>query len=141
MSESARVFSLQKCVLVFGSLIMGGFGEGDAITIEPASDDWTATEGVDGSTAFSDSGSSLFNCKVKLLQTSPNNGVFTAVYQAQRASKIAIPFFYKDIGGADLFKSSRAMIQKMPSLVRGSKISTQEWPILAADGFFALGGN
>lgn len=136
-----RSYSLQNMVLFFGGLIPGGFGEGDAFTCEPVSPSWQATEGADGSVAFSDTGSRLYNVKINLLQTSPMNGVMSAIYNVQATTKLALPLAFKDALGADQFKADAAMIQQMPNVARGGKASSQEWMILAAGCTLFLGGN
>jgi hypothetical protein len=141
LPDFPRSYSLANLVLFFGGLIPGGFGEGDAFTIEPVSPSWLATEGVDGSVAFSDTGSRLYMVKINLLQTSPMNSAMSAIYNVQALTKLALPVAFKDTLGADKFKADAGVIQQMPNVARGSKASSQEWPILAAGCDLFLGGN
>lgn len=144
MSEAGKVYSLANSILIVAGVdlaLIGGFSDSDAFEIEPASDHVTVTEGCDGSVAFADTGSTLFNVKIKLLQTSAANAALSGIYLIQKATKIAVPVVYKDTSGADTFGSGAAVIVKPPKFNRGSKITSQEWSLSCADSVWFLGGN
>lgn len=144
MPESAKSFSLLNCLLNVAGVPLdqiGGFSESDMIEVEPASDHVSTIEGCDGSVAFADTNSSLYNVKIRLLQTSSANAALMTIYVVQRSAKLAVPMFFKDTTGADIFSSAACMIVKPPKFNRGNKITSQEWALSCADGVLFLGGN
>ncbi len=146
MSESGKTFNLKGCTIGY-VVPLSGFGEGSAIEIEPVGDSFVTVTGVDGSMAFSYTAEKAFKMMIKLLSTSLANAVLSAAYMADITALdlgkggIVLPFVFKDNNGVDTFFSPKARIIKPPKIVRGSKVETQEWNLVGADGRIFLGGN
>lgn len=138
--EAGKTYALRDQMLLFGALILEGFGEGSGIEITPKGPTWVSTEGVDGSAAWAYTGSKLFQVKIKLLQTAAANQQLQAIFSTQEETGALIPLVWKDTKGLDLFSSPSALIIQPPNVVRGSKIETQEWQIEASNGKLFLGG-
>lgn len=141
LADFPRVFSLSNCVFLYGGLIAGGFGEGDAYTIKQAGDSWAKTVGVDGSVSWAYTGENSFDVEINLLQTSPMNAILSALHLVQTATGVFLPVGFKDGKGADTFKALAGLIVKMPDVARGNKIQTQTWMVSCAGGVLYLGGN
>lgn len=141
MPDFPKAFSLANCVLLYGGLLQGGFGEGDAYTIKQAGDSWVKTTGVDGSISWAYTGENGFDLEVNVLQTSPMNAALSTIHLTQQATGIFLPVGFKDGKGADTFKALAGVIMKMPDMARGNKINTQTWMISCAGGVMYLGGN
>lgn len=144
MAESGKVYAFSNYLLLVAGVPLteiGGFAEGDGFEIEPASDRVDHVEGCDGSVAFSDTGSSLYLMKIKVLSTSAINAALTAIYETQIATKGSFPVAAKDLAGVDAFAAATCMISKQPKVTRGSKVSSHEWALKCADGKLFLGGN
>lgn len=144
MSEGAKIFSLKNTILLVAGVdigSIGGFAESDFLEIDPASDRFTVTEGCDGTAAFADTQSNVYNVKIKLLQTSKANLALSGIYETQASTKLVFPIVYKDLAGVDLFIAAGCVITKPPKITRGNKITMQEWSLVCADGKPFYGGN
>jgi len=134
-------FSLLNCSILFAAPL-DGFGEGDAIAIEPMGDRWVSTVGTSGDRLRVDTGEKGYTIKVSLLQSSASNAILTAAFIADTETPggILLPFMFKDPNANDLFFSPKSYIVALPAIARSNKGSSHIWTIHALEGIAFYGG-
>ena len=148
MSDSTRLAAdhLASMIVAAGGNPISGWGEGDALDIEPMGDSWTTTVGGDGDIVRSFTGQKTFNITLRLLSTSTSNDVLSALHVADtsiaKAGGPGLPFsfFAKDINGTSLFAFTSAWITKLPKYTRANAQKDREWTLCATDGAIFIGG-
>lgn len=138
---AVATFSLQNCSILFGAPL-DGFGEGDAIAIEPMGDRWVSTVGTSGDRLRVDTGEKGYTVKVSLLQSSASNAILSATFIADTETPggILLPFTFKDPNSNDVFFSPKAYIVAMPSIARSNAGKSHVWTIHALEGIAFFGG-
>jgi hypothetical protein len=132
-------------VSLAGTLVGNGTADGDFVTIETESEDFTDKVGADGEVARAKTNDRRATVKLKLLQTSLSNNFLSAL----RLSDINNPngagvgeFEVRDrSSGVLLAHSDKAWIQKPPSLVRGKEVAEYEWTIRLAHAELDFSGS
>src|ERR1700676_2895929 len=82
MSQTKRYDAAQVTLMFMGLLITSGFNEGEFLTIEQSAPDYEAVVGTDGQVSRSRTNNRHAVIKVKLMQTSDGNTLFTALSNA-----------------------------------------------------------
>lgn len=134
MSEITS-YDPSKVTASLGGLdLLSGTGDGDFITVEPASEQWVTKVGADGSVIRTKVLDKRANVKVILLPTSTRNATLQALY----ASGLAGPFSLRDLNGSVLVEATKAWVRKPPTAGRGKEAGMAEWEIECADAEFTF---
>lgn len=141
---STAVYSADEVTVVFASILMQGFAEDEAVTVEMESDDYEDVVGVDGFVAVSKTRDERGTVTIKLLQTSPTNDVLSA----HRMAGLLAPngagvgaLLVKDRQGRSLYTAEHAWIQKAPDAAFARAAGAREWVIRCAKLINFTGGN
>lgn len=131
-------------IIIAGLPITSGFAEDEMITIEREGDAFTDVVGVDGEVSRSKLFDNRATVKLKLMQTSPNNALLTAMYLQDKLGDNGAgvgPFAVKDKGGTTLYTAEHCWISKPPDATFGNKATPREWTIRVASLIEFAGGN
>lgn len=131
-------------IIIAGLPISSGFAEEEMITIERESDAFTDVVGVDGEVSRSKLFDNRATVKLKLMQTSPNNALLTAMYLQDKLGDNGAgvgPFAMKDKGGTTLYTAEHCWISKPPDVTMATKATAREWTIRVASLLEFAGGN
>jgi len=131
-------------IIIAGLPITSGFAEDEMITIEREGDAFTDVVGVDGEVSRSKLFDNRATVKLKLMQTSPNNALLTAMYLQDKLGDNGAgvgPFAVKDKGGTTLYTAEHCWISKPPDATFGTKATPREWTIRVASLIEFAGGN
>lgn len=77
------LYDPKDCSVLVGTLTVDGYGDGDAISLEPPTETVLAKRGVMGEYAIALKGDRLFSLKVNLHQTASCNASLRSLYRAQ----------------------------------------------------------
>lgn len=144
MSDTTAVYSADEITCVFAGILIEGFAEDEAITIEPESDDYEDVVGVDGHVAVSKTRDQRHTVTLKLLQTSPTNDLLSAHRAAGLAAPNGLgvaPILIQDRQGRSLHAGEHAWIKKAPDVAYARSAKEREWVIRVAKLSNFIGGN
>jgi hypothetical protein len=117
--------------------IDSGFADGEFLTIEQEAPDYETVVGTDGEVARSRTNNRHAMIKVKLMQTSSGNSLFTAMSNggllARNGADVG-PMMIRDrISGACTFTATKCWIAKPPDVSFDSKVTIRVWELECAD--------
>lgn len=137
-----KTFDFKQVANIFGGRILGGFADGEVITLEPQSDAFSEFVGADGEITRSKSNNNLWILTVRLSQTSDSNDIMTGFYLADKNSNAGVvPYLMKDNNGRTLVSCEQAYIKRAPSISMGVETGVREWQIALANPDIFVGGN
>lgn len=122
-------------IVVMGIPIDSGFAEDEMCTLEREGDAFFDVAGVDGEVSRSKSKDDRATFTLKLMQTSPNNDLLTALYAIDKAADNGAgvgPFALKDRNGTTLLAGEHSWIMAPPSVTMANKATAREWKIRIA---------
>lgn len=145
MSEDVKNYALSEVTCNFmGVPIESGFGDGDAIRIEPASPSFTSKVGADGSIVRCATGNKLYRVLINLLKTSDGNQVLSAIHnfdiRTSNGSGIG-PLLVRDRLGTSIFQAGKAWIVTSPAQAYGAEVGNNEWELAAQCDVNNVGNN
>lgn len=137
-------FDLSEVSFIFGPVIIDGFAEGDACTIEPDAPFYTKYVGADGKVSRAASNNKCTKVTVRLAQTSFANDQFSALLNtdinAPNGAGV-VPLAINDGGGRSLYAAAAAWISEAPASTFGNEIREREWIIECGVTEMFIGGN
>lgn len=137
-----KTFDFKQVSTIFGGRILQGFADGEVISVEPQSDDFTEFVGADGEVTRSKSNNNLHLVTIRLSQTSDSNDILMGFSIADKKSNAGVvPFLIKDQNGRSLISAEQAYIKRRPNMGMGVETGTREWIIALPDPDFFVGGN
>ena len=128
MGAPLRTYDLGKVNLVIGSFAITGFGDGDAVTIEPVEAAGEVTHGADGEATFSRSNVKTHTVTISLMATSRAYKDLMDLYEVQRleAPIAELPFLMQDEITGDLVRSRYFVFTDVPSITKSKTVSGVE---------------
>lgn len=138
------VFALKACTVNFAGIPIKGFGDGDAIKIEPVEDWFKIEVGADGRVLRSSTGQEgNFKITITLMQGSSCNALLSAVCNLDIVSNGAgiAPFFLEDGSGNSTFASAETCIIRPADLELKSANVNRVWVFGCGDGKLFVGSN
>lgn len=137
MTTKLSVYSADQVKIVICGLVFeSGFADGEFLTIEMASDDYSDKVGPDGDVERARTNDARADIKLKLLQTSQGNTYLVALREADMASPNGGgigSFLVTDLcAGAIIAKAEKVWIKKPPSTGRGKEGVETEWALRAS---------
>lgn len=139
-----RNYSFKSIICMVGGVQAFGFGDGDdAILIDPIEDVASMMQGCDGWATISKNAATGVKITLKLLDTSPFNGILQATLTSMDAlgQIIPIPIFLKDLNGLDLLQVDQAVISKRPSAPYGKNANIRQWEFLGIPNAYTTAGH
>lgn len=141
---AVRTYDPSAVSMFFGEILMQGFAQDAAITVEHDEDDWTLVTGVDGEGTRSKTSQRSATITVALMQSSETNALLSAARTADIAAPGGIggkPLLIKDNSGTSLYSAQSCWIQKAPTAELNREATTREW-VFRTDNLVAFhGGN
>lgn len=128
MSAPLRTYDLGKVNLVIGSFSITGFGDGDAVTIEPIEAVGEVTHGADGHATFSRSNVRTHTVTISLMATSKAYKNLMSLYEVQRleAPIEELAFLMEDEITGDLVRSRYFVFTDVPGITKAKTVSGVE---------------
>lgn len=143
-----KTYASSEVVVVFGAIPiseLGGYDEGEFLTIEENEDKFTLKVGTDGEGVRNRQNNNSALITIKVMQTSAANGLLSALHALDKASGAGIvPFYCYDPSGTALHTAAKAWIKKGPPRSYSNEAQVREWVIethdlKSLDGGFTLG--
>lgn len=137
MSQDLQTHDASETTLsVAGILLESGYDDGEYVSIEPQTEDFTDKIGTDGSVVRSRTNDRRATIKIKLLATSDGNA------KLSQLRKLAIDtpngadvgaFQLRDrLTGVTLAYAAQCWVQKPPTLSRAREVASYEWTLRVA---------
>lgn len=137
-----KTFDPKQVVLSFGGIPIGGYADGEFISIEPTSDDFQMSSGADGDPSRVKLNDETATLTLTLAMTSPSNDVLSGFRSLdKRTGQGVVPLVCKDLSGRSTLFSGNAWIRKLPTTNYGKEISTREWAIDLTNFDMVVAGN
>ena len=143
----AKIYdSKEVTVVVCGIPIdsIGGYADGEFLTIEQAEQDFMSVVGTDGEVSRSKSNNRMATITLSLMQTSTANAALSALNNIDVAAKNGAgvgPLMIKDRQGTALYSASKCWISKPPDVTFDRTATARAWEITCADLVRLDGGN
>lgn len=125
-----KTYDIKNVTCIFGTVILRGYADGSAITVEPEENVFNTVVGSDGETTRSRTNNDNYKATVKLMQTSGAH----ADLQAQTLRNSALtgttfPFKLIDGHTGETIDCAEAYVEKLPTVEYGRDASEREWVI------------
>jgi len=134
MANLLGSYSPNDIAIIVNGVPVSGYGDGDFVSAEYASDAAMLKEGADGSPAISyKRGARGGTITVTLLQTSMSNNYLSSLLFAQKSiggASTTVPILVRNAQGGQTVSMVRAAIQKEPTVTFGPEVSTVEWTFI-----------
>lgn len=145
MPQDVQTYDASENSLSISAIsIDSGFADGEFVSIEPQTEDFTDKIGTDGSVARSKSNDQRATIKVKLLQTSDGNTRLTALrtlaLNGPNGADVGAFALRDRTTGVLLAYAAQAWVMKPPTLSRGREVVEYEWTLRAAKMIFDFTG-
>lgn len=140
---AVKTYDPSAVSMFYGEILMIGFAQDAAITVEHDEDDWTLVTGVDGEGTRSKTSQKSATITVALMQSSSTNPLLSAARTADIAAPGGIggkPLLIKDNSGSTIFSAESCWIQKAPSAELNREATTREW-VFRTDNLVAFHGD
>ena len=137
MAEDLQTYDANENTLsIAGLLIDSGFADGEFVSIEPQTEDYTDKVGTDGSVARSKTNDQRATIKIKLLATSEGNAKLTQLRNLALTGPNGADvgaFLLRDrTTGVILARAAETWVMKPPTLSRAREVAEYEWTLRAA---------
>lgn len=140
-NRNVETYDPQQISAVADGADVQGYAEDTWIKISRPNDMWTSTEGCDGQVVRSKSNSRMTEIEITLLQTSPTNDLFSALYVADEKTNAGLfPFFLRDSNGATTFFALQTWVAKMPDIEYGKTVGNRVWTLRTGESNVFVGG-
>jgi hypothetical protein len=137
-----HTYDLKRHVIIIGGVVMSGFADGTALTVERSAETFTKKVGADGIVTRSKTNDRSGTAKLSLVATSQSNDVLSGFALADETMNTGIvPFLVQDLEGLTKYVSAFAWIKKPPSSEFGKEVSNREWEFDLSDLEFFIGGS
>ena len=140
---AVKTYDPSAVSMFYGEILMSGFAQDAAITVEHDEDDWTLVTGVDGEGTRSKTSNRSATITVALMQSSQTNLLLSAARTADINAPGGTggkPLLIKDNSGTTLFSAETCWIQKPPTAELNREATTREW-VFRTDNLVALHGD
>ena len=146
MAEDLQTYDANENTLsIAGLLIDSGFADGEFVSIEPQTEDYTDKVGTDGSVARSKTNDQRATIKVKLLATSTGNAKLTQLRNLALTGPNGADvgaFILRDrTTGVILARAAQTWVMKPPTLSRAREVAEYEWTLRAAKMVYDFTGS
>lgn len=139
---AVKTYDPKQVLLIIGGAPIGGFADGEFISVERDEDTYTKISGADGEVSRSKSNNKMGELTVTLLQTSSSNLILSAIMQADELSNSGVvPIFIKDGLGTTILFSAEGWIKKPPTVSYDKELTDREWVLDLSNVDIFVGGN
>ncbi len=144
MGASKNYDASQVTLSFMGIPITSGFADGEFLTIEQSSEDFTMVVGTDGQVTRCATNDRSATIKIKLLQSSDGNAQLSTINNLDKLTKNGFgigAMMVRDRLGTAVFTASRCWISKPPDVSFDKTATAREWTLQCADLVRFDGGN
>ncbi len=130
-TPQTTVYDLDQMTIALGPILLDGFQEGEAVTIETP-ETFTMKVGADGKVSRSKTLNLSAIVTITLMQTSACNDLLGALHLLDRNAANGagiVPLYIRDRGGRSVYTGAQAWIAKAPDLTFGNEASPRAWVI------------
>ncbi len=136
-----HTYNPKEVVVIYGGLILTGFGDSDFISAEREADDWSDYAGVDGEVTRSAMNDPRVTITLTLSQASASNKILSDSRQADLESGTgAKDLLIRDLRGDTMLYCSSVWIQAPPSIAFGREAGSREWTLRGIEAERVDGG-
>jgi hypothetical protein len=134
---SLKRYDAAQVTLILANVpVSSGFNEGEFLTIEQSAPDYEVVVGTDGEVGRSRTNNRHATIKVKLMQTSAGNTLFSALSNlgilAANGADVGALMVRDRISGLCTYTAAECWISKPPDVSYDSKITVREWTLEVA---------
>ena len=128
MSNPLRTCDLKHVNIVVGTFSISGFGDGDALTIEPVESLGEMIHGADGHPTWSRSNVKTHTVTLNMQSTSTAYKNLMALCEAQQAEGAIeeLPFLMEDEINGDFVRSRHFIFSDRPGFTKAKSVSAAE---------------
>ena len=140
---AAKYYSLKDHSVIFGPVILSGWGESGGVDIAYDEDAFALTVGADGQGTRAANSIRAATITLSLMASSEVNAALSALHDLDRLTPGGAPstFFLQDRNGTTVYAAATAWIQKMPDDSRGKAVGERQWVIRTDNLAGVAGGN
>lgn len=141
---TTRIYDANEVAIACGGVPIEGYADGQFLSITRTSDGFTTVVGTDGDVARSKTNDHRAVIEINLLQTSPSNLTFTALWTADRNAPGGagiFGFICTDLNGTSLYTAGNAWVQKPPDITFDREATSRTWVLECDNLIDATGGN
>lgn len=136
-----HTYNPKEVTVIYGGIILTGFGDGDFINVEREAGDWSDFAGVDGEVTRSRLNDPRLTITLTLSQASPGNRVLSDLRKADaETGNGAKDLLIRDLRGETLLYCSKAWIQNPPAISFAREAGTREWELRGIEAERVDGG-
>uniref|UniRef100_A0A6M3M9I2 Uncharacterized protein n=1 Tax=viral metagenome TaxID=1070528 RepID=A0A6M3M9I2_9ZZZZ len=131
----AKHHNLDAVIASLGGILLSGYGDSDALTIEPNSDSADVSVGADGETVVNVINDDNYLLTIHLMETSAAVVQLDVLYKAQRTAMrigplLPQPFRMSDPISGESVSTDRTVFLRPPDRSKGSKSGMREYKLL-----------
>lgn len=139
---AAKNYSLKDVVVVYGPVVVGGYGETGGVSVEEDENDFEYTPNADGGGTRSANNQNSATIVLTLAQSSEANELLSALRTIdKRTGAGAQPLLIKDNNGTSLHAATSAWVEKAPTAAYEKAVGTREWTLRTDDLNSVFGKN
>lgn len=127
---SGQTYDPKQNIVTLGVIVVDGFADGDAITVERNGPGVTTKVGVAGEWAFQESADQSGVIRLRLMATAAMNKVLLAQY---KAGNLPVPLSITNVSTAEIEVSASVKIQREPDKAYGAEVGVREWVLVAGE--------
>lgn len=129
---TTKVYDADQVTVNFAGILMGGFADGEFVTVEPTTDNFTSVVGTDGEVSRSKTRDRRGMVTIKLMQTSSANARLSALAKLDKETPNGAgigALYINDRQGGSLYEAAEAWIAGEPSVSFDRGATAREWKI------------
>lgn len=127
-----KVYDPDQVTVSFAGIVLQGYGEGEFVRIEDASDGFSTVVGTDGEVSRSKSMDRRATVTFVLMQTSESNDLLSALHNLDRSAPGGAgvgALYIRDRQGTALYRAGKAWIKRTPNVTFDRAATSREWTI------------
>lgn len=139
---AVRTYSLADVQVIFGPVVMGGYGEDGGVSVEHDENDYEYTPNADGGGTRSANSQNSATITITLSQSAQANDLLSAIRAAGLLTGAdVLPLLIRDANGTSLHAATSCWIQKPPTAEYNKAVSGREWVLRTDDLASFFGSN
>lgn len=139
-----REYDPSEIAMSFAKIPISGYADGEFVTVEPASDDWSDVVGTDGEVTRARTNDRRATVTFKLMASSDTNLLLSQLRNADLLAPNGAgvgALQINDLQGTTELSCAEAWIMAMPQTAYDRKVGQREWKIRCAVLEGVVGGN
>lgn len=129
------IYDLDQVTIAIGPILCDGFQDGEAFTLEPATETFTMVVGADGKVARSKTLNRTAKLTLNLLQTSATNDQLAVLHNGDRDAPNGagiVELYIRDRNGRALYTAAQCWVSKAPDVTFDREATARVWEISIA---------